>query len=78
MATERKKINRSGNRRIERIIAVDVWRPTFGEHSVNAIYKLHAELFKIKREDMRKYSFTHCVDAIRLLEDPNYIPPNKR
>ena len=71
------KVKNRSQRKIRRIIAVDVWRSSFGEHSVNAIYKLHAQLFEIDRADMRKYTFAHCVDALRSLEDPTYTPRRK-
>lgn len=56
-------------------IAVDVWQSHFGQVSVKAVYSIFAEVFKIKPEDRKKYTFSQCIDALRKLEDPTYETP---
>lgn len=53
-------------------LSVDVWRATFGPVSVTAIYDVFQQKFGIEKHNMKNYSFSHCVEALRKLEDPNY------
>lgn len=58
-----------------RFLDVDVWQKVFSEISEKAVYAIFMERFQIDKNEMNKYSFSHCVYALRKLEDPNYIPP---
>lgn len=59
----------------KKFIAVDVWRSQFGPVSERAIYDIYAQKFNVELHNMRKYSFPHCVNALRKLEDPTYEAP---
>ena len=54
---------------------VDVWQKSFGPISVRAVYDCFAQRFGIETKDMKNYSFTHCVNALRKLENSDYIKP---
>lgn len=60
----------------KRFLQVDIWQKQFGEVSVKAIYDIYSQKFNVEPRNMRKYSFPHCVNALRKLENPDYIPPN--
>ena len=64
-------------RKKKRFIAVDVWRSKFGPISVKAIYDIYAQKFNVEYYNMKKYSFQHCINALRKLEDPSYISPQE-
>jgi len=53
-------------------IAVDVWRAEFGPVSERAVYDIYSQKFNVELHNMQKYSFQHCVNALRKLEDPDY------
>lgn len=59
----------------KRFIAVDVWQSTFGPVSERAIYDIYSQKFNVEIHNMRKYTFPHCVNALRKLEDPEYEAP---
>lgn len=59
----------------KRFIAVDVWQSQFGPVSERAVYDIFSQKFNIETHNMRKYSFPHCVNALRKLEDPDYVAP---
>lgn len=64
------------NRRSKkRFLQVDVWQKTFGEVSVKAIYDVYSQKFNVEPKNMKKYSFPHCVNALRKLENLDYEPP---
>jgi hypothetical protein len=44
---------------------VDVFRSTFGPVSEKAVYDVFQTTFKVEKHNMRKYSFSHCVQALR-------------
>ena len=53
---------------------VDVWQSEFGQVSERAVYDVFALKFNVEKSKMSKYSFSHCVEALRKLEDPDYEP----
>lgn len=59
----------------ERFIAVDVWRSQFGPVSERAVYDVYAQKFNVELHNMRKYSFSDCINALRKLEKPDYVAP---
>jgi len=59
----------------KRFIGVDVWRSQFGAVSVRAIFDVYSQKFNVEIHNMKNYSFSHCVNALRLLEDPEYKAP---
>lgn len=59
----------------KRFVAVSVWQKKFGPVSERAIYDIYSQKFNVELHNMKKYSFSHCVNALRLLEDPAYIAP---
>ena len=63
----RKKNNRRS------FLEVDVWRNHFGTVSVTAIYDVFMRRFNVEKHNMKNYDFSHCVEELRKLEDPNYI-----
>ena len=57
-------------------IAVDVWQTQFGPSSVRAVFDVYATLAGIDPETVKsKRSFSHCVNALRKNEDPDYKDP---
>lgn len=56
-------------------IAVDVWRSQFGPVSVRAIFDIYRQKFNVEEYNMKNYSFQHCINALRKLEDPDYKAP---
>lgn len=57
----------------KRFTAVDIWQKSFGPVSERAVYDLYSQKFNVESHNMKSYSFSHCVNALRLLEDPEYI-----
>tara|TARA_R110000796_G_scaffold173075_3_gene290034 strand:- start:541 stop:816 length:276 start_codon:yes stop_codon:yes gene_type:complete len=51
-------------------VAVDVYQARFGIVSERAVYDVYADRFKVQKHNMKKYSFQHCVKALRNLNDP--------
>jgi len=70
------KRNQDKNKKAKkRFIAVDVWQTEFGPVSVRAVYDVYAQKFNVELHNVQKNSFQHCINALRSLEDPDYIPP---
>lgn len=63
----KKAVVNKGSRK--RFIAVNVWQTEFGPVSERAIYDIYAQKFGVELHNMKKYSFTHCVTALRKLEE---------
>lgn len=59
----------------KRFVAVDVWQTHFGPVSERAVYDIYSQKFNVELRNMKKYSFPHCINALRKLEDPDYIAP---
>lgn len=59
----------------KRFIAVDVWQTQFGDVSVRAVYDVYSQKFNVELHNMKNYSFSHCVNALRKLEDSDYKEP---
>lgn len=59
----------------KKFLAVDVWRPQFGQVSVRAIYDVFSTAFGIEPQNMKKYTLSQCINALRKLEDPDYVAP---
>jgi len=57
----------------QRYSEVDVWKATFGPISVVAIFDVYSQKFKIPFYEARKLKFTDCVEALRKLQDPEYV-----
>ena len=70
--TSKRKVNKKPRKRF---IAVNVWQKQFGPVSERAIYDIYSQKFNVELYNMKKYSFSQCVNALRLLEDPTYIAP---
>ena len=70
--TSKRKSNKKTRKRF---IAVNVWQKQFGPVSERAIYDIYSQKFNVELHNMKKYSFSQCVNALRLLEDPTYIAP---
>lgn len=66
MARKTKKRNR--------FKGVDVWRPSFGEVSVKAIYELYRITFQRDPSEMKGVTFRQIVDELRCLDNPDYKP----
>lgn len=62
----------------KRFIGVDVWRKQFGPVSVRAIFDVYSQKFNVETYNMKDYSFQHCVNALRKLEDPSYVAPTSQ
>lgn len=67
-----KTSNKKKSRTKRRFVGVDVWRSQFGPVSVRAIFDIYSQKFNVEQHNMKNYSFQHCVNALRKLEDPNY------
>ena len=59
----------------KRFVAVNVWQTQFGPVSERAVYDIYSQKFNVELYNMKKYSFPHCVNALRKLEDPTYQAP---
>jgi len=59
----------------KKFISVDVWRSQFGPVSVRAIYEVYAQTFRVEIHNMKRYSLSQCINALRLKEDPDYEEP---
>ena len=57
----------------KKFLEVDVWQKQFGIVSVKAIFDIYSQ--KFKDDEGKKISFSHCVNSLRKLEDPNYKVP---
>lgn len=57
---------------------VNVWKTKFGTTAVAAVFDIYSQRFDIPLREARRLDFNHCVDALRKLEDPSYIPWKQR
>ncbi len=69
------KIKNKKKKSRKRFIAVDVWRNQFGPVSVRAIFDVYAQQFNVEIRNMKDYSLQHCINSLRLLENPDYKKP---
>lgn len=69
MAINKKRRSKS------RFIAVDIWQKEFSQISVRAIFDVYEKSFNADQDQMKKVSFSHCVNSLRRLEKPNYENP---
>lgn len=60
----------------KRFLEVDLWRTCFGDISVEAIYDIYSQKFNVKKGNMKRYSFHNCLNALRKLENPDYVLPD--
>ena len=67
--------NKKNKKQRKRFLAVDVWRSQFGPVSVRAIYDVYAQKFNVEMHNMKNYSFSQCINALRKLEDEEYKAP---
>lgn len=58
--------------------AVDVWRSSFGPISVAAIFDVYSQVFRIPVKKVKKIKFYVVVDALRKLEDSDYVAYDDR
>ena len=49
----------------KKFLDVDPFRSKFGPASEKAIYDVFQTVFNVEDHNMRKYSFPHCVQALR-------------
>lgn len=63
-----KQPRRKNRKPRKRFIAVDVWQKQFGPVSERAVYDIYSQKFNVELHNMKKYSFQHCVNALRELE----------
>lgn len=68
--------SKKGKRKKKRFLEVDLWQKQFGEVSVKAVYDIYSQKFNVDPRNMKKYSFPHCVNALRKLENPDYVAPD--
>lgn len=54
----------------KRFVAVDVYQSKFGPVSERAVYDVYSQRFGVELYKMKKFSFQHCVKALRDLNDP--------
>ena len=59
----------------KRFVSVDLWQRGFGEVSVKAVFDIYSQKFQVDPRNMKKYSFSHCINSLRKLEDSEYIAP---
>lgn len=60
-----------------RFKAVNVWRAHFGPTAVKAVFDIYSQKFNVEMYNMKNYSFSHCVEALRKLENPDYVPQDR-
>lgn len=73
-----KQLQNAAPKKRKRFLAVDVWRSKFGKISEKAIYEIYASTFGISQENMKKKTFTECVNGLRSYENPDYVPPTNQ
>lgn len=72
------KSNKKTNKKLtprKRFTAVDVWQTKFGPVSERAVYDIYSQRFNVELHNMKKYSFPHCIKALRDLNDPTLGTP---
>ena len=74
--TERSRALVKKRRTRKSFLEVDVWRSQFGPVSVKAIYDIYCQKFRVDTRNKNRYSFQHCVNSLRKLENSEYIAPN--
>lgn len=57
---------------------VNVWAKTFGPIAVAAVFDVYSQRMKVPYANAKKLNFTHCVEALRKLEDIDYVPWKNR
>ena len=57
---------------------VNVWRTHFGSVSVLAVYDVYSQKFDVPYWIAKKMDFSKCVEALRKLENPDYVPHKER
>lgn len=57
---------------------VDVWSKTFGPIAVAAVFDVYSQKMSVPYSDAKRLNFTHCVEILRKLEDPTYVPWKNR
>lgn len=72
---KKKPLQKKGKRPRKKFLEVDVWRAEFGPVSERAIYDIFSQKFNIEPHNMQKYSFQHCVNSLRKLENSDYVMP---
>jgi hypothetical protein len=68
----KKELKEEIKRTRKKFLDVDVWRSHFGAVSVTAIYDVFMSRFNIEKHKLKNYSFSHCVESLRKLEDEEY------
>lgn len=76
MATSKKEFKVKKKKARRKFTDVDVWQKEFGSISVRAVFDVFSTKFKVETHNMKNYSFSDCVNALRKLEDPDYIAPS--
>ena len=61
-------------RKKNRFISVDVWRSSFGDISVKAIFELYRTHSGCTSEQFKKTKMRDMVDYLRKLDNPDYVP----
>lgn len=56
----------------KQFLQVDPFQVYFGAISVVAVYDVFQRTFKIEKHKMKNYSFSHCVEELRKMQDPEY------
>jgi len=77
MTTKVGKVKTKRTKTRKRYAAVDVWQSQFGPVSVSAVFDIYSQKFNVPMHEMKNYKFFQCIDALRLLEDPEYVSPHK-
>jgi len=71
-------MSRKKQKNKKRFLEVDIWRKQFGPVSVKAIYDIYCQKFGVEKYNINKYSLTHCINALRKLENPQYKAPSDK
>mgnify|MGYP003636529631 CR=1 FL=1 len=72
---KKKKVFKKKRAPRRKFLAVDVWRSQFGPVSEKAIYDVFSTMFNVEIYNMKRYGFSHCLNALRRAEDPTYVDP---
>lgn len=60
-------------KKIVRYLEVNLWQKEFSENSEKAIFSIYAEKFNVSKKNISRYSFSHCLNSLRKLEDNSYV-----
>lgn len=75
---KKKEFSRRKPKVRQRYKQVNVWKKYFGPIAVSAVFDIYSQAVDIPYSVAKRKDFTECLDYLRKLERPEYIPHNQR